>query len=107
MQVAPVLSLVQRNFYALFHDHHEGPKRMIEKRAAQRHRVFKGGTITFENSGIPCTVRNMSAGGVAIDLDTPVTLPQSITLSITRDDFVRNCRTIWRSDKRIGLAFVQ
>jgi len=80
---------------------------MIEKRAAQRHRVFKGGTIIFENSGIPCTVRNMSAGGVAIDLDTPVTLPQSITLSITRDDFVRNCRTVWRSDKRIGLAFVQ
>ena len=80
---------------------------MIEKRAAQRHRVFKGGTITIETSGIPCTVRNMSAGGVAIDLDTPVTLPQSFTLSIACDHFVRNCRTVWRSDKRLGLAFVQ
>ena len=80
---------------------------MIEKRAAQRHRVFKGGTITFENSGIACTVRNMSEGGAAIDLDTSVTLPQSFTLSITRDNFVRNCRTVWRSDRRIGLAFVQ
>ena len=80
---------------------------MIEKRAAQRHRVFKGGTITFENSGIACTVRNMSEGGAAIDLDTSITLPQSFTLSITRDNFVRNCRTVWRSDRRIGLAFVQ
>ena len=80
---------------------------MIEKRAAQRHRVFKGGTITFENSGIACTVRNMSEGGAAIDLDSSVTLPQSFTLSITRDNFVRNCRTVWRSDRRIGLAFVQ
>ena len=80
---------------------------MIEKRTAQRHRVFKGGTITFENGGVPCTVRNMSAGGVAIDLDAPVTLPQSLTHSIACDEVVRKCRTVWRSDKRVGLAFVQ
>ncbi|WP_445216418.1 PilZ domain-containing protein [Bradyrhizobium sp. Pa8] len=80
---------------------------MIEKRAAQRYRVFKGGTITFESSGIACTVRNMSEGGAAIELDSPVILPQSFTLSIARDNFVRNCRTIWRNDRRIGLAFVR
>lgn len=80
---------------------------MIEKRAAQRYRVFKGGTITFNNSGIACTVRNMSAGGAAIDIDCPITLPQSFTLSISRDNLVRNCRSVWRSDRRIGLAFVQ
>ncbi|UVO39460.1 PilZ domain-containing protein [Bradyrhizobium arachidis] len=79
---------------------------MIEKRTAQRHRVFKGGTITFENSGIACTVRNMSESGAAIDLDTFVTLPQSFTLSIACDNFVRNCRAVWRSERRIGLAFV-
>jgi len=49
----------------------------------------------------------MSAGGVAIDLETPVTLPQSFTLSIARDNFVRTCRPVWRSDRRVGLAFVQ
>ncbi|MBY9051487.1 PilZ domain-containing protein [Pseudomonas fluorescens] len=80
---------------------------MIEKRAAQRHRVFKGGTIIFEDSGIACTVRNMSASGAAIDLEGPVALPQSFTLSIARDNFARNCRAVWRSDRRIGLAFVQ
>ena len=80
---------------------------MIEKRAAQRYRVFKGGKITFENSGITCTVRNMSADGAAIDLDALVTLPQSFTLAIARDNFGRKCRPVWRSDRRIGLAFVQ
>ena len=80
---------------------------MIEKRAAQRHRVFKGGTITFEGSGVACTVRNISDSGAAIDLENPGLLPQSFTLSITRDNFVRHCRTVWRTDRRIGLAFVQ
>jgi hypothetical protein len=81
--------------------------RMIEKRATPRHRVFKGGTITFENSGIACTVRNMSEGGAAIDLEGPVILPQSFTLSIARDNFARDCRAVWRSDKRVGLTFVR
>lgn len=80
---------------------------MIEKRTSQRYRVFKGATIAFEGSGIACTIRNMSAGGAAIELEAPVTLPQSFTLSITRDNVVRNCRPIWRSDRRVGLAFVQ
>ncbi|WP_027518883.1 PilZ domain-containing protein [Bradyrhizobium sp. WSM1417] len=80
---------------------------MIEKRAAQRYRVFKGGTITFENCGITCTVRNMSANGAAIELDSTVTVPQLFTLAIARDNFVRKCRPVWRSERRIGLAFVQ
>lgn len=80
---------------------------MVEKRASQRYRVFKGGTITFENSGIACTVRNISDSGAAIDLDTPVILPQSFTLSIARDNFVQYCRPVWRNNKRVGLAFVQ
>ncbi|QAU38799.1 PilZ domain-containing protein [Bradyrhizobium guangdongense] len=107
MQVAPVLSLVQRNFYALILTFHYGLKAMIEQRATQRHRVFKGGTISFENRGIACTVRNISEGGAAIEIDTPLTLPQSFTLSITCDGFVRNCRAVWRNERRIGLAFVQ
>jgi hypothetical protein len=82
-------------------------KAMIEKRAAQRHRVFKGGTITIGNSGFACTVRNLSSSGAAIDLDGPVTLPQSFMLSITCDNVVRHCRAVWRNDRRVGLAFVQ
>lgn len=80
---------------------------MNEKRATQRHRVFKGGMLTFAGRGVACTVRNISTAGAAIDIDEPLTLPPSFTLSIERDHFVRNCRAVWRNDKRVGLAFVQ
>ncbi|WP_245473422.1 PilZ domain-containing protein [Bradyrhizobium zhanjiangense] len=52
-------------------------------------------------------MRNISTGGAAVDLDAPTTLPQSFKLSISCDNFVRTCRPVWRSDKRVGLAFVQ
>jgi PilZ domain len=79
---------------------------MNERRAAQRFRVFKGGTIAFAGGGAACTVRNLSASGAAIELDGLVALPPSFTLSIAVDHAVHRCRTVWRSDKRIGLEFV-
>jgi hypothetical protein len=79
---------------------------MVEKRTAQRFRVFKGGTIAFAGTGIACTVRNLSTGGAAIDLEGAVELPPSFTLSIACDHTVRECRAVWRNDRRVGLAFV-
>lgn len=80
---------------------------MIERRTAQRFRVFKGGTIAFAGGGAACTVRNLSAGGAAVDLDGRIMLPPSFTLSIAQDNAVHRCRAVWRNDRRIGLAFVQ
>jgi hypothetical protein len=34
-------------------------------------------------------------------------VPQSFTLAIARDNFVRKCRPVWRSERRIGVAFEQ
>jgi hypothetical protein len=48
----------------------------------------------------------LSATGAAIELDGLVALPPSFTLSIAYDQAVHRCRTVWRSDKRIGLEFV-
>jgi hypothetical protein len=78
---------------------------MIEKRSSQRHRVLKGATITFGGHGVACTVRNLSAGGAAIDLSAPAVLPSSFTLLIECDRFVRRCRPVWRDEHRIGVAF--
>jgi hypothetical protein len=80
---------------------------MIEKRATQRYRVFKGATIAFDGGGAACTVRNMSSGGAAIDLDGQVMLPASFTLAIAHDHTVHRCRAVWRNDRRVGLAFLQ
>lgn len=78
---------------------------IVEKRAAPRFRVLKGGTISFDGSGIACTVRNLSPNGAAVDLASHVSLPSSFMLVIEKDQFIRRCHAIWSNDRRIGLAF--
>jgi hypothetical protein len=77
----------------------------IEKRSAPRYRVLKGATIAFGGNGVECTVRNLSSNGAAIEVANPVGLPPSFMLVIEADQFIRRCRPVWRSDKRIGVAF--
>ena len=80
----------------------------IEKRAAPRHRVLKGATIAFDGNGVPCTVRNMSSGGAALDLAglaNRISLPPTFMLVIEKDQFIRRCHPVWCIDRRIGVAF--
>ena len=79
---------------------------MIEKRAAPRHRVLKHGTLAFHGGGtVDCTVRNISSNGARLDIANPVGLPQSFTLFIQSDQFMRRCRAVWSREQRIGVAF--
>lgn len=81
--------------------------RMNEKRNAQRHRVLKAGTIGIPGGGaIDCMVRNMSASGAAVEVETPLGIPDAFTLVIEADHFSRPCRVTWRKGKRIGVKFV-
>ena len=50
-------------------------------------------------------MRNLSEGGAAVDLTERIELPQSFTLSIERDRFVRRCRPVWSFERRVGVAF--
>jgi len=78
---------------------------MIEKRAAQRFKVLKGGLVAIEGGSIPCTVRNMSSTGVAVEFAQRVDLPSTVTLRIERDAFSRRCRPVWSNKRRAGMAF--
>ena len=78
---------------------------LIEKRSAPRYKVLKGATIAFGGNGVECTVRNLSSTGAALDVAGPAGLPPSFMLVIEADQFIRRCRPVWRSDKRIGVAF--
>lgn len=78
---------------------------MIERRATQRHRVLKGGTIAFDGHDLACTVRNLSANGAAIDFAGSVSLPPSFMLVIASNQLIRRCHPVWSNDKRIGVAF--
>ena len=77
----------------------------IEKRAAPRHKVLKGGTIAFDGNGVACTVRNLSSSGAALDLEGSASLPPSFTLVIQADRLIRRCHPVWKNERRIGVAF--
>ncbi|HEX9468748.1 MAG TPA: PilZ domain-containing protein [Bradyrhizobium sp.] len=79
---------------------------MVEQRAAQRHRVFKHGTLAFDGGGsADCTVRNISSSGARVDIANPVGVPEAFTLVIEADQFRRHCHAVWSSAQRIGVAF--
>jgi hypothetical protein len=77
---------------------------MDEKRSVPRHRVLKTGTIEFGGGGISCTVRNMSVAGAALDVVSPVGIPETFTLVVEHVSYP--CRIAWRKPARIGVTFV-
>ncbi len=78
---------------------------MTEHRTAQRHRVLKGGTISFNGAGISCIVRNLSDTGAALEVNSPVGIPPNFALVVDGDHVARPCHVVWRKEKRIGIAF--
>ena len=78
---------------------------MDEHRAAQRHRVFKAGSIQFGGSTIDCTVRNRSATGAMLEVASQTIVPYQFTLVLSADRSQRRCHVVWRKDKRIGVTF--
>jgi hypothetical protein len=78
---------------------------MDERRIKSRHRVLKAGTIEFGGGAIDCTVRNFSDTGAALDVTSPVGIPEHFTLVVPADGTHRPCHVVWRKEKRIGVRF--
>ena len=78
---------------------------MGEKRTTSRQRVLKAGTIEFGGGAIDCTVRNFSDTGAALDVTSPVGIPERFTLFIQADGTSLACTVVWRKEKRIGVKF--
>jgi len=74
-------------------------------RAALRHRVLKSGSIEFHGGVIDCLVRNISETGAALEVASPLGIPETFNLVIPGDHSSRACKVAWRKDKRIGVAF--
>ncbi len=79
---------------------------MIERRVSPRHRVLKRGMLAFPGGGaVDCTVRNISPSGARVDIANPMGLPETFTLMIESDHFMRRCHAVWANDRRMGVAF--
>ena len=77
----------------------------MEKRIALRRRVLKAGKIEFGGSTIDCAIRNISDTGAALEVESPLGIPERFTLIITSDKRRLDCRVVHRKEKRLGVAF--
>ena len=78
---------------------------MDERRDKARRRVLKAGTIEFGGGAIDCTIRNFSDTGAALDVTSPVGIPERFTLVIQADGTHLACTVVRRKEKRIGVRF--
>jgi hypothetical protein len=76
-----------------------------EHRTAPRRRLLKSGKISFGGGAINCTVRNLSETGAALEVISPVNIPDRFTLVIEVDHIQVPCRVVWRKETRIGVHF--
>jgi hypothetical protein len=78
---------------------------MTDNRIAQRFRVLKAATIEFGGSAIDCTVRNLSSVGAALDVASPVGIPEDFILVMPGSGTRQMSHIVWRKEKRIGVVF--
>ena len=76
-----------------------------EARRSTRHRVLKAGTIEFGGGAIDCTIRNLSASGAALQVESQTGIPDQFTLVVPADGLHRPCHVAWRKSSRLGVAF--
>ena len=80
---------------------------MAESQRASRLHVLKTATIKFVGGGtINCLVRNLSSTGAALEVSSQAEIPKKFILVMPGDGLHMPCRTVWRSELRIGVTFV-
>lgn len=80
---------------------------MEERRTTQRHRTLKAGSIAFNSAaGIDCRIRNLSAIGACLEVESQIGVPDDFMLVMERDHVREQCHVIWRMRSRLGVTFV-
>jgi hypothetical protein len=62
-----------------------------EKRESLRTRVLKTGSISFGGAAISCVVRNISALGALLEVQSPLGIPERFILVVPSDQLSRPC----------------
>lgn len=80
-----------------------------ERRRDTRHRVFKGGRLSFNKGygALECVVRNLSARGARLAFGDATAVPNAFELEITGEGVNRSAVVRWRAPMAIGVEFVQ
>ncbi len=78
---------------------------MVETRIAPRIRVVKPAIIEYGGDKTPCTVRDISITGAALEVLHIAGIPSEFTLNVPEDKLKLPCQVVWRRDFRIGVVF--
>jgi hypothetical protein len=77
---------------------------MNERRIASRTEVLQSGMLLLGISEIPCTVRNLSATGACLVVETTMGIPAVFQLA-TANQTARTCKVRWRRATTLGISF--
>lgn len=78
---------------------------MVKTRIAPRFRVTKPAKIEYGGDKFPCTIRDLSTTGAALELTDRIRIPVKFNLIVLEDGLTLPCRLVWRRDFRIGVMF--
>jgi hypothetical protein len=77
----------------------------MDRRVALRRPVRKAGLIEFPGGAFSCMVQNLSETGAALDVPNSIGIPEHFTLMIIEQAAAVRCRSVWRTERQIGVAF--
>lgn len=75
-----------------------------DRREAQRSSLSIVATICIDGTSRPCRLRNISATGAQVALESPVDEGTEVILEIENYGFVKG-RAVWRGSKDLGIKF--
>jgi hypothetical protein len=78
-----------------------------ERRGDQRHRVLKGGVLTFGGIGaFEAIVRNLSDKGAMLSFGDATGVPKNFELAISGEGAKRHAQLRWRFMNLVGVEFI-
>jgi len=84
------------------------PNGTEDRRQSQRRRTIKGASLILPRSGstFSCVLRNLSEGGAMVELPSTLGVPFEVILETADSQVKRRARVVWRTETRMGLAFI-
>ncbi len=80
---------------------------MDEHRKSERQKTYKGGSIYAGVAVFDCIVRNLSANGACLQIESRTGVPDNFMLIIRPERLKRACKVAWRAPRKIGVCFVE
>lgn len=80
----------------------------VERRRLPRRKTLKTAYIAYRTLGttIDCVVKNLSAGGARLDVESAHGIPDAFDLILKTESRQHVCKIVWRDEYRIGVQFL-